>query len=125
MAVYKGYLPVYFKWYGIFGTHLYKPIATYIKLTACSRYSIYLSVVWSSILTIIAVLYYTYFAYCMFKTFSVDDEGSMRLLIVTVIATVFIVARLITSYILGDKEFNLKIFDEKQEDARLRKIKAG
>ena len=49
----------------------------------------------------------------------------MRLLIVTVIATVFIVARLITSYILGDKEFNLKIFDEKQEDARLRKIKAG
>ena len=98
---------------------------THILLTACLRFSVNISVVWSSILTIIAVLYYTYFAYCMFKTFSVDDEGSMRLLIVTVIATVFIVARLITSYFWGDKEFNLKIFDEKQEDARLRKIKTG
>ena len=61
----------------------------------------------------------------MFKTFDVNDEGSMRLLIVTLLASVFIVARLVISYCMGEKEFNLRLFDDAEEDIRMLRIKTG
>ena len=61
----------------------------------------------------------------MFKTFDVNDEGSMRLLIVTLLASVFIVARWIINYCMGDKEFNLRLFDDAEEDIRMQRIKTG
>ena len=60
----------------------------------------------------------------MIKTFDVNDEGSMRLLIVTILATVFIVARLIINCWLGDK-FYFRIFDDTDDDARIQRVKNG
>ena len=61
----------------------------------------------------------------MTKTFDVNDEGAMRLLIVTIIATVFILARLIINCCLGDKEFYLRILDDTDEDVKIQRLKNG
>lgn len=49
--------------------------------------------IWIGVYIVLTVLYFAYFGYAMY--FRYGDEGSVRLLVVTVLATVFIVARLI------------------------------
>ena len=61
----------------------------------------------------------------MIKTFDVNDEGAMRLLIVTILATVFILSRLVINYCMGDKEFYLRILDDTDDDTRIQRLKNG
>lgn len=71
------------------------------------------------------ILYFAYFIYCLVKTFDFNDEGAMRFLIVTILATVFIVSRLIIRHWLEGKEFYLRILDEMEEEAKIQKLKNG
>ena len=61
----------------------------------------------------------------MIKTFDVNDEGAMRLLIVTILATVFIVSRLVINCWMGDKEFYLRILDDTADDTKIQRLKNG
>ena len=61
----------------------------------------------------------------MYATFHVDDEGSMRLLIVTILATVFILARLIINCCIGEKELQFSFLNDKEEDVRMQRLKTG
>ncbi|KAJ8301083.1 hypothetical protein KUTeg_020070 [Tegillarca granosa] len=56
--------------------------------------------IWIGIWTILAILYFAYFGYAMFFRFG--DEGSIRLLVGTILAVIGITASLISSF-LGDK----------------------
>lgn len=84
----------------------------------------FLSVFWTAFWVIIAILYFAYFAYCMVKTFDVNDEGAVRLLVVTILASVFIVARLVINCCLGEKEIHCGILDDKG-DTRVERIKTA
>ena len=85
----------------------------------------FIPVVWTAFWAVVIILYFSYFTYCMIKTFDVNDEGAMRLLIVTILVTVFIVGRLLISCLLGEKDFSPRIFDDKEEDIRMIRLKNG
>ncbi|XP_060603523.1 solute carrier family 28 member 3-like isoform X1 [Ruditapes philippinarum] len=62
---------------------------------------------WIGFWILLAVLYFAYFIYAMVKTFDVDDEGSMRLLIVTILGTVFVIGRVLWGKFMTEREFTI------------------
>lgn len=61
-------------------------------------------VIWTCILALIACLYFAYFIYAMVKTFTENNEGTVRLLVVTVLVIVFVVSRMIWSRCMKDRQ---------------------
>ncbi|XP_053373495.1 solute carrier family 28 member 3-like isoform X2 [Mercenaria mercenaria] len=71
---------------------------------------------WTCFWIVLACLYFAYFIYAMVKTFDVDDEGAMRLLIVTILGTLFVVGRLLWGRFMKDKE--IRVFDSENPTAQ-------
>lgn len=67
----------------------------------------------TTVTIVLTILYFAYFVYAMIKTFDVHDEGSMRLLIVTILVTFYFVAAFLWKHLskhwnTSDKLCNLK-----------------
>ncbi|KAL4221927.1 hypothetical protein ACF0H5_017979 [Mactra antiquata] len=67
-------------------------------------YSEHKKVFWTAFWILIALLYLGYFCYAMAKYFDTDDEGAVRLLVVTILVFVFIIGSLLSSFFLGERK---------------------
>lgn len=79
------------------------------RRTVYLTYNDHKKVFWIGFWTLLAALYFAYVIYAMVKTFDVDDEGSMRLLIVTSLGTVFVIGRILWGKFMTDIQFT--VFD--------------
>lgn len=91
------------------------------RKAASSAYEEHKKKFWICFWILIACLYLAYFITAMVKTFDVDDEGAMRLLIVTILAVVFIVGKLLWGCFMTGKEVN--VFDSENPTwVKVRKV---
>ena len=68
-------------------------------------------------------VYFVYFAFAMEKTFAVHDEESMRLLIVTIVTVLCVIASSVWPYICPS-DLKFRLFDEDCTDPSILTIRA-